>query len=98
MNTLSLTSARRRPRAAAALHRQEGDGGTIDSVWAAADQAAGQDRLLNMVGSRGRDGTAQRGQHRDEPERSAATPVVGMARCMTGPLRGGRVLIQVGGA
>jgi hypothetical protein len=66
-----------------ASHRQEGDWGAIDTVGATTDQAAGQDRLLDMVGGRLVDGTAQARQHGDESERSAAAPIMGMGLGMT---------------
>src|ERR1700731_2556292 len=65
-------------RAATALHRQRDDGGTVDAVGAATDQAMGQDRLLDMVGGGFGDGAARCRQDRGESEESAAIRIVGM--------------------
>ena len=66
-----------------ALHRQREDGGAVNALWAATDQAIGQDRLLDMVGSRFVDRVAQCRQHSGEPEQSATVPFMGMTLGMT---------------
>lgn len=70
-------------RAAKALHRQREDGGAVNALRAATDQAIGQDWALDMVGGRLVDGAARCRQHGGEPEQSAAIPVMGMALGMT---------------
>jgi hypothetical protein len=65
--------------AATASHRQRSDGGAVDAVGAATDQAIGQDRLLDMVGGGFDNASAQCRHYGGEPEQSAAIPVMGMA-------------------
>ena len=78
MNPFLLDDGQPAAAAAMALHRQEEDGGPVNTVGAATDKAIGQERLLDMVGSRFGDGTTQCRQHSREPEQSAATRIMGV--------------------
>jgi hypothetical protein len=59
-----------------ALHRQEDDRGTVDTVGPATDQAFGQDRQPNMENGRSRNGDALGRQNGREAERSATIRLV----------------------
>jgi len=58
MHHSSMTKVRSAAEAATASHRQKEDGGTVDTVGAATDQAFGEDRQSNMKSSRAGDGAA----------------------------------------
>jgi hypothetical protein len=93
----------RAAKAATALHRQEEDGGPVDAVGAATDEAVGRHRLLDMEGGRLLDGAAQDREDGREAEQSAAIRIMRMTLAagpalafMTFALDGGgRFLVDV---